>query len=133
MQAPVLAGIVITAVLADFVLVWFVLRLVMRRSIGRLAREYPPVSPAADAVRKNFQSFRFGLVNAGLSVHAAVDDRYLHLFPAAILRAMGARPASIPWEAIRLVRAGRLLASVRVGPLDVQGPRWCLALAGEGS
>jgi len=89
---------------------------------------FPAREPAADAVRRRFQSFGIGIVNMGLSIHVAADDDYLHLVPLAIWRALGARPASIPWSAMEPVgRSGRV---VRVNGHRLDGPKWCMRLAG---
>ncbi|MHC4108209.1 MAG: hypothetical protein ACYSTY_09025 [Planctomycetota bacterium] len=88
---------------------------------------FPPQEPAPDAVRRYFQSFGIGIVNMSLSVHVAVDEDYLHLIPLAIWRALGARPASIPWSAMEPIgKSGRV---VRVAGHRLDGPKWCLELA----
>jgi hypothetical protein len=89
---------------------------------------FPAREPAPDAVRRRFQSFGIGIVNMGLSIHVAADEDYLHLVPLAIWRALGARPASIPWSAMEPVgRSGRV---VRVNGHRLDGPKWCMRLAG---
>lgn len=123
--------VVVVAVDAHFV--WVVVRTLVGASFGQLQRAYPPVAPAPDAVRRRFQSFRLGLVSCSGSVHVAADEHYLHLEPIAPLRWFGARPCSIPWEAIELQRPGRgrlIPARARVGPVTISGPSWCLELAG---
>jgi len=89
---------------------------------------YPARVPAADAVRRRFQSFSIGCVNMGLSIHVAADDEFLHLVPLGIWRMLGANPASIPWSALTPVgRSGR---AARLDGHRLEGPRWCMALIG---
>lgn len=88
---------------------------------------FPARPPAPDAVRRRFQSFGLGIVNMGLSIHAAVDDDALHLTPLAVWRWLGAQPASIPWDAMEPVgTSGRV---VRVNGHRLDGPKWCMSLA----
>lgn len=120
----------IIAIIAMFVVVdLIVVRMVLRNGWGSLADRFQgrPVRP--EAVRREFQSFRFGMYKFGQSVHVAVDEEHLHLFPAAVLRWAGARPASIPWERIVLEKEGGRRCTVRIGDTVVQGPAWCLAMA----
>jgi len=99
----------------------------------RIQRAHPGVEPAPDAVRRDFQSFKMGLVNLGLSVHVAVDESHLHLFPAAIIRWAGAGPISAEWSAVEDIGASWLKGwhRVRIEGVLVNGPAWCLRLAGE--
>ena len=85
---------------------------------------YPPVEPKDGAVRRRYQSFSIGLVNMGFSLHVAADETYLHLTPLPIWRRLGARPASVPWSALR--RTGP--RSAMLGQLRVIGPAWCMEL-----
>lgn len=87
---------------------------------------YPAREPAPGAVRRRFQSFGLGIMNLAGSIHAAVDDEYLHLVPLWIFRILGARPASIPWSALTPVgRTGRV---ARLGACRIDGPEWCMKL-----
>jgi hypothetical protein len=98
-----------------------------------LARAHPAVEPSADAVRREFQSFKMGMFNLGLSVHVEADDEHLHLSPAAFIRWMGATPMSIPWEAIEVMGQGLIKSSTkaRIGSVTIYGPTWCLSLASQ--
>ncbi len=98
---------------------------------GPLPRDFPATEPGGDAVWRRYQSFRLGLLNLGYCIHVAADDQYLHLVPIKPLRAFGGRPASIPWDAIRIEsRSGRgKWITVRVGTHTLRGPSWCLELA----
>jgi hypothetical protein len=94
-------------------------------------RAYPPQEPAPDSVRREFQSYRFGVLNFGYCIHTEADESYLHLTPAAFLRFFGAGPISIPWTSVRLLhqsRRGRW-ATARIDGKTVMGPAWSLTLA----
>jgi hypothetical protein len=110
---------------------FLVVRGVVESTWKRLAAAHPAVEPAPDAVRRRFQSFKMNLLNLGLSVHVAADERYLHLSPAAVIRWAGARPMSIPWESIEVLGHGITSRSVRtrIDGITVWGPAWCLRLA----
>lgn len=112
------------------------------RAVGhtwaRMGAGCPPAEPAPDAVRRNFQSFRIGLMNAGQCVHVAADARFLHLSPARLLRWAGCAPISVPWDRVRArpasgvgdrvnARLGKRRASIN--GVEVLGPAWCLDLA----
>src|SRR5436305_593161 len=71
-----------------------------------LVRAFPPQEPAADAVRRRFQSFKIGYVSCGWSMHVAADDRYMHLTPARFVRWFGVRALSIPWDQIEITGEG---------------------------
>ena len=98
---------------------------------GPMRREFPAREPGDDAVWRRYQSFRLGLLNLGYCIHVAADEHYLHLVPIKPLRAFGGRPASIPWDAIRIEsRSGRgKWITARVGTHTLRGPSWCLELA----
>lgn len=123
------AALIAGATLLEVGLVYVLLRATIGSSFGKLSRAFPFQQPAASAVRRNFQSFRFGLVNAGFSVHVAVDEDHLHLMPAAILRWSGAQPASVPWSQVELKGKVGSFRHAKVGGVDLYGPRWCLDLA----
>jgi hypothetical protein len=90
---------------------------------------FPAVEPAPDAVRRRFQSFGIGIVNMGLSIHVAADETYLHMTPLKIWQKLGANPVSIPWSAMTPIgHRGRV---VRVNGHRLDGPKWCMELAGS--
>lgn len=91
-------------------------------------KNHPPVEPAEDAIRRNFQSFSLGMVNMGLAVHVAVDSNYLHLTPAKLIRMFGAHAASIPWSAMRPLGGKRPTVVTLDGIHRLTGPRWCMEL-----
>ena len=88
-------GIIIFCVFDTIVVVTIMVGAV-RMTWNPLQDRHPAREPRADAVSRNFQSFRFGLVNMGGMVHVSVDEGHLHLNPAAFIRRMGARPVSVP-------------------------------------
>jgi hypothetical protein len=98
---------------------------------NKLARDHPAVEASPDAVRREFQSFKMGMFHLGLSVHVAVDDRYLHLAPAAIIRWFGAHPMSVAWGAVEVAGKGvtKSVMRVTIDKVHVCGPSWCLKLA----
>ena len=92
---------------------------------------YPPQTPADDAVRKQRQSFRIGALNLAYCIHVAVDETHLHLTPATLIRWLGGKPTSIPWDAIEFAKRSRFTksATIQIGKRRVVGPLWCLQLA----
>lgn len=126
----VIATILITLfVVIDTIVVWAILR-----SCGLMLRQlgegHPAVEPEPGAVRKEFQSFKIGMMNMGYSIHVTVDASYLHLDPSLTARWVGMPRMSIPWSEVRLVRRGRYGGTqVKIGRQTVYGPRWCLELA----
>lgn len=93
---------------------------------------HPAVDPAPDAVTRNNQSFRVGPLNLAYAINVACDEAYLHLSPARWARFMRIRPASVPWSAIEIRKTGTRWMTARIAGKIVQGPRWCLELAGQG-
>ena len=124
--------ITILFVIADLLIVVGILFASLRIAWAPLSAAHPFQPPAIDAVHKRFQSFRVGVLNLGYCVHVAVDDGYLHLIPATLLCWLGARPTSIPWDAIQVLKRSRLGKSmiVQVGKRRIAGPTWCMELAG---
>lgn len=120
-----MVAFVLAMVVVSFGVAW----MLVRHAMGQLDRRFPPVSPADDAVRRRFQSFRFGIVNASFSIHVAADDQHVHLTPITLLRVMGFKPMSIPWGEIQVRSAGRFFTTATIAGVHVQGPTWCLRLA----
>ncbi|KAA0217210.1 MAG: hypothetical protein DYG94_01780 [Leptolyngbya sp. PLA3] len=121
--------LVVGGIVLEFGVIVLVLRGLMRSSLGRLSDQFPFTEPEAGAVRRNFQSFSIGLVNAGYSIHVAVDDHSLHLMPAAILRWCGVRACSVPWSEVRVLKRVGSYRKARIGGVNLYGPGWCLDLA----
>jgi len=122
--------LIVAAVTAfDLALIW----VVMKVGWGPWVRQYPPQEPAPDAVAKNFQSFKFGIMNFGFCLHVKVDEEHLHLRPVMPLRWFGAGPISVPWSSIQPDRKSRIgnWLIVKIDKKTVMGPSWCLELAGE--
>lgn len=92
-----------------------------------LADKYPAVEPGPDGVSKKFQSFSYGIVNLGFSIHVTADTDHLHLTPIRFMRIFGARSASIPWSEMEPIKESRRKA--RVNGQVLQGPKWCMELA----
>jgi len=120
--------IVVVFLSIDTFIVVAVVRSAVDATFGMLAPRYPALLPAHPFVRRNFCSLRVDWINMGHCVHIAVDRTHLHIFPAAILRWGGARPASIPWDQIQTGKPkffGRY-REARIGPLSALLPSWCL-------
>lgn len=97
--------------------------------LRELAAKFPPRPARPDAVWRRYQSFRFGMSNFGKCIHVGVDEECLHLVPATLARWFGARPMSIPWDAITPgARMGAMLRATIAGT-EILGPAWCLELA----
>ena len=122
--------IIVLFVIVDFVVAFGLIAGSLRLVWYPLHLAYPPRTPADDAVRKKLQSFRIGLLNLSYCIHTAVDENHLHLTPATLVRWLGGKPMSIPWEAIEVLkqRIGKSM-TVRVGTRRLSGPAWCLDLA----
>ncbi len=128
MNWPLIIGILVfISVIEPFLLLWGVARLGWRP----LQRDFPARSPAQDAVTRNFQSMRLGMLNLAFCIHVTVDDLYLHVTPVAPFRWFGAGTASIPWESIEIVKRSRIgrWITARIGKRTLVGPKWCLKLA----
>lgn len=127
------AILVIAAVGGMLLLDTLIVRTLVRAGWDGLAHKFPPAPVAPDAVRREFQSFGFNLMNLGLCVHVAADSTHLHLLPSAFLRWCRCGPISIPWEALEVRRRGRRFHTVRAGGVTIKGPAWCLSLADPAS
>lgn len=130
-----ISPLIIGFIVLDLLFAWFLIWAIMRAGWRPMTIRYPAREPAPNAVRRNFQSFRFGIMNLTFSVHVAVDEDHLHLMPARILRWCGAGPASIPWSAIRPgkpVMGGKWMRA-SIDKNGVVGPTWCLSLAAPGT
>jgi hypothetical protein len=94
-----------------------------------IQREFPAQTIAVSHFRRNFQSFSFGIFNAGFSFQVAIDDEYLHILPSLYLRVVGCKQASVPWSAIRLQEKQKPRFSkqspAKLGKTEVVGPAWC--------
>lgn len=124
-----LVAILVFAVIDTFVTLAIIASLA-RGGFGPFAEQFPAVEALPGAVRREFQSLKVGASNFGGCVHIAVDERFLHLYPARFLRMFGCEAASIPWERIAIVKpAGKAHAVARAGSITFTAPRWALELA----
>ena len=123
--------IIVLFVIVDILVAFSLIAASLKLVWNPLHLAYPPRTPADDAVRKHLQSFRIGLLNLSYCIHIAVDENHLHLTPATLVRWLGAKPTSIPWDAIEVVKRSRFGQSMiaRVGERRIAGPAWCLGLA----
>lgn len=119
----------------DAIVIVAVFRIVLE-VLAPLVKACPPIEPKPDAVRKNFQSFSFGMANFGGCVHVLVDDGHLHLRPAMLARWFALKPMSIRWDQITWLGPARLgkyrkggSSKVKVENIEIRGPGWCLDLA----
>ena len=123
--------IIVLFVIVDVLVAFSLIAASLQLLWNPLHLAYPPRTPAEDAVRKRLQSFRIGLLNLSYCIHTTVDENHLHLTPATLVGWLGAKPTSIPWDAIEVLKRSRLGQSmiVRVGKRRIAGPAWCLGLA----
>jgi hypothetical protein len=123
--------IVIAVCVFDLAMTAFIISIAVRRNWEPLMARFPRHEPRPDALVRRHQSFSIGILNLGWSVHVAADDGHLHLTTVRWMQRLGARPVSIPWEAIEIKtrRPGGRYTTVKVGALTMRGPAWCLDLA----
>jgi hypothetical protein len=72
------------------------------------------------------------MYNFGGCVHLTVDEACLHIEPAWLIRRVGGKSMSVPWEAIVLEKPlaeGAKRGVARIGASRVQLPAWALKLA----
>lgn len=122
------AAIVLGVTMMDLIIFMAIFR-ALAHTMNDLGKDFPAVEPEPGAVRRGFQSFKVGIMNLGLCIHAAADASHLHLDPAWVPRKMGMKPMSIPWERIELKKVRGSYAKAKIGRHVVVGPRWCLELA----
>ena len=129
-QLPFSTVLIVAFVSADLVLIFLVLRVVLRMEWNALSARFPARSPEENAVRRRFQSVTIGGANFGLCFQIAVDDRALHLSPGFLLRACGARGISVPWAYVSPGERRRVFGTEQmdasIGDSVVTGPAWCL-------
>lgn len=126
-----LALIITAIVIGDFIIFSSIIAICMKKIWEPIAKAHPAQRPAADAVTKNFQSYRIDLLNLGFCIHTTVDEKYLHLAPVKFLQKLGARPTSIAWNYITEVKPSLIgkTMSAHIGNRKIIGPAWCLELA----
>jgi len=118
-------------VLLDLIIVSGVMFGAVRFFLRPLAARFPAVQPLPEALTRKFQSVRIDMLNLGFAVHVTVDGERLHLTPVAILRWLGARTISIPWNEIQIAKRSKLTGAVsaKIGSTTLVGPSWCMELA----
>ncbi len=121
--------IVIFIIAFDAIVVPILIAAAIHGCWSPLPKRYPGVDPRPDAVVKQFQSMRVGLLNLGWSVHIAADEEHLHFTPVRIFRAAGAKATSIPWEAVKVTKLHKRSGTATIAGQRVQAPAWCLELA----
>jgi len=121
------AGIIVFDLAFTYFLIWAI----MRNAWKPLMVKYPAQEHGEDAVTRNFQSFKFGLISMVCCIHVTVDENCLHLNPARLVRYFGAGPISIPWDSLQDFKRkpGSRWAEIRMDRTRVMGPAWCLELA----
>jgi len=130
MSAAAVALIVSVIVVVDGLILFVLVPRVVMSVWAPIGDRFPAVEAAPDAVRRNFQSFKIGLLNLGWSLHVAVDDEHLHLYPALLPRLWGVTPVSVPWPEITDKGAALFgQRRVRIRATELIGPAWCLELA----
>lgn len=124
-------AIVVVLVTTDIIIVGALFGSLRSTMWKPLSDAFPARPPAADAVRKEFQSISIGIFNLGLCAHLTVDDEYLHIDPAAFLRWFRMTGMSIPWESVRPKKRSRFFkqVTVRIRNADITGPAWAFGLA----
>ncbi len=118
-------------VLFDLMVVTMVVRGFVGFCWNPINKRFPPIEPGPDAIRWNFRSFHANnLLGMSWSVHVAVDDTHLHLYPAAIMRWFDAKPASVPWDEVKPVgKPGGWHSRVKIAGIPIDGPKDCLRIA----
>ncbi len=138
MSTVAITIIVVAIVLTDLMIVGAVIRAV-GSEMREVSKQFPPVAPAADAITKDFQSFRLGMMGLGKCIHVSVDDQHLHLRPSMFARWFRVPPMSVPWAQVQVIgpsalsrrlKLGKSLKA-KLGTLDIEGPQWCLNLASQ--
>ena len=115
----------------DLLLAATVVGLIVRSSWKPLEVFFPAQVPSDTSYGRKFQSFSFGLVNYGFSIHVVIDDEFLHLTPIWIVSQFGLKPISIPWEAIEplpTTKSAIRTLRVKIRKQTVIGPKWCFEL-----
>ncbi len=108
--ALMVAGIFVV----DFAVVGAVMHFAVQSVLEPLSRAFPAKPVGTAALRKQFQSMSKDGMNFGMCIHLTADAECLHIEPARLLRACGAKPSSVPWGAISVVKKGRCAWKVKI-------------------
>lgn len=125
-QIAILVGVVVAS---DLIIVPAIIAAAMRSCALPLAERFPAREVEGRAIRREFQSFSFGMVSMGWAMHVTADATHLHLSPSWVARRFRVRAASIPWDEIEVQRVRGRTATVRIRSMrigEIKGPRWCL-------
>ena len=123
-------GALVAIVLGVMLPIDLVIACIVLRAAWEAGPRFPGQAIGEGAVRRDFQSFKYGIYSLGMCVHVAVDEGYMHLLPARLLRIVGAKPVSVPWEEVEFVRRkGAKMAEALIGRQKVIGPAWALGIA----
>jgi hypothetical protein len=120
--------LVVVIVGVDLILVPLIIRAAMQGGWKVIEKTHPAVEPEPDAVRKDFQSFKIGLMNLGYCVHVACDDKHLHMLPSLLLRVCSGKPMSVPWGSVEVLKRGKFSTQVKIAGVTLHGPHWCFDL-----
>lgn len=108
----------------EIAVVYALLRGPVQDVFNRLHVKFPLQPIGAQAVHRNFQSVKKGIVNLGFCVHFAVDDQYVHVKPAALLRWVGAKASSVPVELVSAKQSDTSYAEIVFDDVTLVGPTW---------
>jgi len=108
-----------------------VIRALLNNAWVPIQSAFPEQTVLSPCFRRNYQSFSFGVVNAGFCYHVEMDDNHLHITPVRPLRWAGQKTASVPWSEIQLHKKQPMLkrhARVLINKSDIVGPAWCFEM-----
>lgn len=108
----------------EIAVVYALLREPVQDVFNRLHAKFPPQQIGAGAIRRNFQSTKKDIVNLGFCVHFAVDDRFVHMMPAAVLRWAGAKACSVPVALVSAKQSDMSYAEIVFDDVTLVGPTW---------
>jgi hypothetical protein len=133
MTTPQILLLIGVFVLVDLVVVSAVFQM-SAQIWNALGKGCVQVEPKPGAVRKDFQSMKIGMFSFGGCLHIAVDEHYLHLYPAKVVRMSGGRSFSIPWDLVHAdaSRPERRIWSARINGQKVLAPGWAMKIAAAG-
>ncbi|HLP85797.1 MAG TPA: hypothetical protein VK157_15710 [Phycisphaerales bacterium] len=108
----------------EIAVVYALLRGPVQDVFNRLHAKYPPQQIGDGAIRRNFQSAKKDIVNLGFCVHFAVDDQFVHVMPAAVLRWAGAKGSSVPVDVVSAKQSDMSYAEIVFDDVTLVGPTW---------
>lgn len=98
-----------------------------------LANKYPvnaaAILESAETKWREFQSISIDFFNLGFCAHLRLDQTHLHMAPAWFMRKLGAKPMSIPREALANSERRRVVGViVQLGGTQLKLPKWIMPL-----